>query len=129
MTCPAEKVRLTLLLLAEVLTRDNMANCVAFQSKLTSIMEMLAKAAVVEISKLWEDGFTLVQAELRRRENEIEALNRKLVLMENERLSVLSQAPTTNLSSSCPSKREQHDKLLPPTGDGENNHRPDNNRP
>ncbi|XP_030259632.1 zinc finger protein with KRAB and SCAN domains 5 [Sparus aurata] len=94
-----------------------MANCVAFQSKLTSIMEMLAKAAVVEISKLWEDGFTLVQAELRRRENEIEALNRKLVLMENERLSVLSQAPTTNLSSSCPSKREQHDKLLPPTGD------------
>ena len=88
---------------------------------------MLAKAAVVEISKLWEDGFTLVQAELRRRENEIEVLNRKLVLMENERLSVLSQAPTTNLSSSCPSKREQHDKLLPPTGDGENNHRPDSN--
>ncbi|XP_076601834.1 uncharacterized protein LOC143329705 [Chaetodon auriga] len=95
-----------------------MANCVAFQSKLTSIMEMLAKAAVVEISKLWEDGFTLVQVELRRRENEIEALNRKLMLMENERLTVRCQAQTTNLSPSSSSKREQQNKLLPPSGDG-----------
>lgn len=94
-----------------------MANCVAFQSKLTSIMEMLAKAAVLEISKLWEDGFTLVQAELRRRDKEIEALNRKLMLMENERLTVLSQTQT-HLSSSCSSKREQQNKLLPPSGDG-----------
>uniref|UniRef100_UPI0037E8FC13 uncharacterized protein n=1 Tax=Semicossyphus pulcher TaxID=241346 RepID=UPI0037E8FC13 len=96
-----------------------MANCVAFQSKLTSIMEMLAKAAVLEISKLWEDGFTLVQVELRRRENEIEALNRKLMLMESERLTVLSQtAQTTNLSSSSSSNRDQQNKLLPPTADG-----------
>ncbi|KAM8851029.1 uncharacterized protein AB9W97_021929 [Spinachia spinachia] len=62
-----------------------MANCVAFQSKLTSIMEMLARAAVVEISKLWEDGFALVQLELRRREGEIEALSRRLAMMEGER--------------------------------------------
>ncbi|XP_060901336.1 zinc finger and SCAN domain-containing protein 5A [Labrus mixtus] len=95
-----------------------MANCLAFQSKLTSIMEMLAKAAVLEISKLWEDGFTLVQVELRRRENEIEALNRKLKVMENERLTVLSQVQTTNLSSSSSSIREPQSKLLPPTGDG-----------
>ncbi|XP_032387840.1 zinc finger protein 382 [Etheostoma spectabile] len=97
-----------------------MANCVAFQSKLTSIMEMLAKAAVVEISQLWEDGFALVQLELRRRESEIEALNRKLTMMENERLTVLSQAQTnvTNPSSSSSSKREQQTQLLPPTGDG-----------
>ncbi|KAA8587781.1 hypothetical protein FQN60_016643, partial [Etheostoma spectabile] len=96
-----------------------MANCVAFQSKLTSIMEMLAKAAVVEISQLWEDGFALVQLELRRRESEIEALNRKLTMMENERLTVLSQAQTnvTNPSSSSSSKREQQTQLLPPTGD------------
>ncbi|KAF3857925.1 hypothetical protein F7725_011126 [Dissostichus mawsoni] len=60
-------------------------NCVVFQSKLTSIMEIFAKAAVVEISKLWEDGFNLVQVELRRRESEIEALNRKLMMMEKER--------------------------------------------
>lgn len=76
---------------------------------------MLAKAAVLEISKLWEDGFTLVQVELRRRENEIEALNRKLMLMENERLTVLSQAQTS-------SKREQQNNLLPPSGDGKNDH-------
>ncbi|XP_068196015.1 zinc finger protein with KRAB and SCAN domains 2 [Antennarius striatus] len=76
-----------------------MANCVAFQTKLTSIMDMLAKAAVVEISKLWEDGFTLVHVELRRKENEIEALNRKLTLMENERLMVLCQAHHPSSSS------------------------------
>lgn len=105
-----------------------MANCGAFQTKLTSIMEMLAKAAVVEISKLWEDGFMLVQAELRRRENEIETLNRKLMLMENERFTVLSQAQTTNLSSSSNSKREQPNKLLPPSGDGKNIHRGEDNQ-
>ncbi|XP_008293235.1 zinc finger and SCAN domain-containing protein 2 isoform X2 [Stegastes partitus] len=91
-----------------------MANCVAFQSKLTSIMEMLAKAAVVEISKLWEDGFALVQVELRRREGEIEALNRKLKLMENERLTVRTQTarPTVdsaNTLSSDQSIREKAD--------------------
>uniref|UniRef100_A0A668T504 C2H2-type domain-containing protein n=1 Tax=Oreochromis aureus TaxID=47969 RepID=A0A668T504_OREAU len=92
-----------------------MANSVAFQSKLTSIMEMLTKAAVVEIGKLWEDGFALVQVELRRREIEIEALNRKLLLMEKERLA--ARAQTANNSSSSFSKREQQNKLLPPAGD------------
>lgn len=99
-----------------------MDGCVAFQSRLTSIMEMLAKAAVMEINKLWEDGFKLVQVELRRRDHEIEALNRKLLLMENERFAVLAQAHTENLSSSSSSssssKRDQQNKLLPPSGDG-----------
>ncbi|KAM3605219.1 uncharacterized protein V6R79_022450 [Siganus canaliculatus] len=95
-----------------------MANCVAFQSKLSSIMEMLAKAAVVEISKLWEDGFTLVQVELRRREKEIETLNRKLMLMENERVTVRSQSRTTNLSSTASSNRDPQGQVLPPAGDG-----------
>ncbi|XP_019963563.2 uncharacterized protein [Paralichthys olivaceus] len=111
-----------------------MAHCAAFQSKLTSVMETLAKAAVLEISRLWEDGFALVQVELRRRQSEIEALNKKLMLMENERLTVLTQ--TTNMSSSSSSfsssssssssssassssKREQPNTLLLlPTGDG-----------
>ncbi|XP_029970972.1 protein sister of odd and bowel [Salarias fasciatus] len=96
-------------------TRSNMASCVAFQTKLTSIMEMLAKAAVVEIGKLWEESFALVQAELRRRNDEIEALNKKLVSMENERLAAPSHA--TNRSS-CFSNREQQSKLLPASGDG-----------
>ncbi|XP_028987959.1 zinc finger protein 554-like isoform X2 [Betta splendens] len=95
-----------------------MANTVAFQSKLSSIMEMLAKAAVVEISKLWEDGFALIQVELRRKEYEIDALNRKLKLMEKERLTTQSQAQTINVSSSSSSIREQQNRLLPFTGAG-----------
>ncbi|XP_053293612.1 uncharacterized protein LOC128454281 [Pleuronectes platessa] len=112
-----------------------MAHCAAFQSKLASVMEQLAQAAVLEISRLWEDGFALVQVELRRRQSEIETLNKKLMLMENERLTVLSQ--TTNMSSSSSSsssssassssssassssssRREHHNKLLLPTGEG-----------
>ncbi|KAM4727691.1 uncharacterized protein FYW61_010905 [Anableps anableps] len=94
---------------------NNTSNCVAFQSKLTSIMEMLAKTAVMEISKLWEDGFAVVQVELLRRESEIKALNRKLISMENERFTALSQA--ANKSSSLP-RREQQNNLLPPAGKG-----------
>ncbi|XP_043989661.1 zinc finger protein 235 [Gambusia affinis] len=93
---------------------NNNNNCVAFQSKLTSIMEMLAKAAVMEISKLWEEGFAVVQVELLRRESEIKALNRKLISMENERLTALSQAAK---SSSLP-RREQQNNLPPPAGEG-----------
>lgn len=95
---------------------NNNNNSVAFQSKLTSIMEMLAKAAVTEISKLWEEGFAVVQVELLRRESEIKALNRKLISMENERLTALSQAAK---SSSLP-RREQQNKLPPSAGEGRN---------
>ncbi|XP_034039558.1 gastrula zinc finger protein XlCGF48.2 [Thalassophryne amazonica] len=97
-----------------------MTNCVAFQSQLTSIMEMLAKAAVLEISRLWEDGFARLQVELRRKDSEIESLNRKLVLLENERLAARCQ--TTNLlsssSSSSATRREQPNRLPPSTGEG-----------
>ncbi|XP_060940544.1 gastrula zinc finger protein XlCGF48.2 [Limanda limanda] len=105
-----------------------MALCEAFQSRLASVLEQLAQEAVLEISRLWEDGVALVQVELRRRQSEIEALNTKLMLMENERLTVLSQ--TTHMSSSSSSssssasssssssRREQHNKLLLPTGEG-----------
>ncbi|XP_061587888.1 zinc finger and SCAN domain-containing protein 12-like [Cololabis saira] len=88
----------------------------SFHSKLTSVMEMLAQTAVLEISKLWEDGFALVQVELRRKESEIEALNRKLMSIENERLTALYQ--TKSKPSSSFSKKDQQNKLLPPTGDG-----------
>lgn len=98
---------------------DMDSNCVAFQSKLASIMDMLAKAAVVEISKLWEDGFALIQVELRRRESEIKALNNKLVSMENERLMALSQA-SHNKSSSFSTREQQHRPLPPPAGGGKN---------
>ena len=93
-------------------------NCVVFQSKLTSIMEIFAKAAVVEISKLWEDGFNLVQVELRRRESEIEALNRKLLMMEKERCHTTSLSSSSSSSSSSSKREQQNVLLLPPNGDG-----------
>lgn len=67
---------------------------VSFQTRVTCVMEMLAKAAVVELSKLWEDGFVSLQAELRRRDGEIEALNRKILVMESERLKAQSRTVT-----------------------------------
>ena len=75
---------------------------------------MLAQAAVLEISKLWEDGFNLVQVELRRKENEIEALNRKLVSIENERY-ILSKMQSACLFTSTSSAREQQN-----SSDGKN---------
>lgn len=93
-----------------------MDSCTAFQTKLTNIMEMLAKAAVREISKLWEDGFSLVQVELRRKENEIEALNRKLVLIEKERLYIISKKQSSCLSTSSFFNKEQQN-----SSDGKNN--------
>ncbi|XP_038135375.1 zinc finger protein 37 [Cyprinodon tularosa] len=96
-------------------TSSSSSNSVAFQSKLTSIMEMLAKAAVMEISKLWEDGFAVVQVELLRRESEIKALNRKLMSLEKERFTAVSQA--ANKSSSLP-RREHQNNLLPPGAEG-----------
>ncbi|KAJ0011560.1 hypothetical protein NQD34_012535 [Periophthalmus magnuspinnatus] len=74
------------------------SSCVSFQTKVTCVLEMLAKAAVVEIGKLWEDGFVLFEAELRRRDGEIEALNRRIKDMEQEKrtnCSVMSSASQT----------------------------------
>lgn len=82
---------------------------------------MLTKAAVLEISKLWDDGFACVLLEVRRRESEIEALKRKLMFMENERLTLLSKAQDASPSHSS-SKAEQQHKLLPPAVDGKVNY-------
>ncbi|XP_028329097.1 zinc finger and SCAN domain-containing protein 29 [Gouania willdenowi] len=88
-----------------------MDGAAAFQCQLASVMEMLAKTAVVEISRIWEDGFTRVQLELRRKDDEIESLQRKLKSMETERLT------DKNTSLSCFSKEEQQRELSPPRGD------------
>uniref|UniRef100_A0A3P9KBK0 C2H2-type domain-containing protein n=1 Tax=Oryzias latipes TaxID=8090 RepID=A0A3P9KBK0_ORYLA len=94
----------------------DMTKSVAFQSKLASIVEMLAKAAVLEINKLWEDSFALVQVELRRRESEIVALNRKIKLLENEGLSGSEKTPN---KSPCFPKKDQYNnkQQLAPHGD------------
>lgn len=77
-------------------------------------MEMLAKNAVAEICQLWEDGFVRIQAELRRRDGEIEALNRKLRVMENDK----QKAQSKNMTSAFSQTEEPKEKVLPLNGDG-----------
>lgn len=83
-----------------------MTNCVTFQTKLASVMDVLAKAAVSEISKLFDDGCAILRLEMCRREDEIAALKRKLLIMENERQSLRSKAQEGCLSPLSSSRRE-----------------------
>ncbi|XP_037313427.2 zinc finger protein 8-like isoform X2 [Pungitius pungitius] len=59
-----------------------MATCIPFQTQLSSIMEVLVKAAVAEISKLVDDKCAFLHLEISRKQSENEALRRKLLLME-----------------------------------------------
>ncbi|KAG9331586.1 hypothetical protein JZ751_018676, partial [Albula glossodonta] len=61
-----------------------MSNGVAFQTQIASIMEVLAKAAVSEISKLMEQGSVVLHLEVSRSHEEIDGLRRKLQRMESE---------------------------------------------
>ncbi|CAL8366195.1 unnamed protein product [Boreogadus saida] len=78
-----------------MVVQENMANVVVFQSRLSSVMDMLAKNAIVEISKLWDDAFAFVQIEIRQREDEIESLKSKVLTMEKERMEVISKTPAS----------------------------------
>ncbi|XP_029478971.1 zinc finger protein 473 homolog [Oncorhynchus nerka] len=82
-----------------MLFQENITNCVTFQTKITSVMDVLGKAAVAEISKMFDDGFTVLRLEMCRRENEIEALKRKLLFVENERQRTTSKAREAGCSS------------------------------
>lgn len=62
-----------------------MATCIPFQTQLSSIMEVLVKAAVAEISKLVDDKYAFLHLEISRKQNENELLKRKLLMMENKR--------------------------------------------
>ncbi|KAG7273041.1 hypothetical protein CRUP_007197 [Coryphaenoides rupestris] len=98
-----------------------MANVVVFQSKLSSVMDMLAKAAIVEISRLWDDAFAFVQLEVRQREHEIESLKSKVLMMEKERLELLSKtAPSAQPSAPSLSTTRQPNNVLrkAPVNDG-----------
>ncbi|KAI1902036.1 hypothetical protein AGOR_G00040580 [Albula goreensis] len=59
-----------------------MSNYVAFHAQLTSIMEVLTKAAIAEICELVDDGYAVLHLEISRSHKENEALKRKLRLME-----------------------------------------------
>ncbi|XP_061150586.1 zinc finger protein 554-like isoform X1 [Syngnathus typhle] len=57
--------------------------CVAFQTQLSSIMEVLVKAAVAEISKLVDDNSAFLHLEISRKQSENEMLKRKLLAAES----------------------------------------------
>lgn len=59
-----------------------MSNYVAFHSQLTSIMEVLTKAAIAEICELVDDGYAVLHLEISRSQKENESLKRKLRMME-----------------------------------------------
>lgn len=61
-----------------------MATCIPFQSQLSSIMEVLVKAAVAEISKLVDDKCAFLHLEISRKQSENEMLRRKLLMVENK---------------------------------------------
>lgn len=61
-----------------------MATCIPFQTQLSSIMEVLVKAAVAEISKLVDDKCAFLHLEISRKQSENEMLKRKLQIMENK---------------------------------------------
>ncbi|XP_035275923.1 zinc finger protein 678-like isoform X2 [Anguilla anguilla] len=61
-----------------------MSTCSSFQIQVASIMEVLSKTAVAEITKLVDDGSAALRLEMCRSQRENEALKAKLLLMERE---------------------------------------------
>ncbi|KAK2822781.1 hypothetical protein Q5P01_022846 [Channa striata] len=61
-----------------------MATCIPFQTQLSSIMEVLVKAAVAEISKLVDDKCAFLHLEISRKQSENEMLKRKLLMLESK---------------------------------------------
>jgi len=59
-------------------------NTADLQTQITSIMEMLAKTAVVEIGKLFEENSLLLRLEISRCTNENESLKKKCHFLESE---------------------------------------------
>lgn len=59
-------------------------NPVDFQTQLTSVMDMLAKTAVVEICKLFEENYSLLGLEITRCTNENDSLRKKCLFLETE---------------------------------------------
>ncbi|KAI4882415.1 hypothetical protein NFI96_025172 [Prochilodus magdalenae] len=86
-----------------------------FQTQLSSIMEMLAKTAVVEIGKLVEESHAVLRLEITRRISENESLKTKCDFLETE-----LKATRRRLQASVDAQFGSGSKVLPhrPTIDG-----------
>nr|XP_043885111.1 zinc finger and SCAN domain-containing protein 21-like [Solea senegalensis] len=74
-----------------------------FGSQVAVVMDVLAKAAVAEITKLVEEGTVVLRLEMCRKDNEIQELQRSLKMMEVE----LCQAQGAAESRAAEEKQEQ----------------------
>nr|XP_023646889.1 zinc finger protein with KRAB and SCAN domains 8-like [Paramormyrops kingsleyae] len=75
-----------------------MTTSFTLQTRVASIMDVLVKAAVTEICKLVDDGSEMLRLEVCRRDSEIEVLNSKLSMMENELRTALKQSTFNSCS-------------------------------
>lgn len=95
----------------------------SFGTQVAAIMDVLAKAAVAEITKLVENGTVVLRMEMCRRDGEIQELKRSLKLMEIElckaqeaamsRAQEDTQVPNAP-GNPIPSKGEQLVRQRPP---------------
>ncbi|CAN9502765.1 unnamed protein product [Ophioblennius macclurei] len=95
----------------------------AFGSQLAAIMDVLAKAAVAEISKLVEDGGLQLRKEICRRDGEIQELRRSLKVMEEElckaQEAILQKDKVDQETNTMYLEHRSGDSLWPPA-DGSN---------
>ncbi|KAM6989818.1 uncharacterized protein LKV04_009411 [Tautogolabrus adspersus] len=61
-----------------------MLNGVSLRAQITSIIDVLSKAAVAEIAQVVEDGMVVLRLEMCQRENEIKKLKSNIELLHNE---------------------------------------------
>lgn len=78
-----------------------MINRGSFQIQLASIMEMLSKAAVVEIGKLVDECSSVLRSEISQHMNENEALKKKCYLLEIELKTVKLHERKRVIASRC----------------------------
>ncbi|KAI1901209.1 hypothetical protein AGOR_G00031940 [Albula goreensis] len=79
-----------------------MTDFVNIHAELASIMDILAKSAVAEISRLVDDGAAFLRLEISRSHREVAVLRRKLQLMESElRAARKAAAPEQSSQSRC----------------------------
>ncbi|XP_029309091.1 zinc finger protein 568-like [Cottoperca gobio] len=91
----------------------------SFGTQLSAIMDVLAKAAVAEITKLMEEGSVVLRLEMCRRDTEIQELKRSLKLMEVEHYKAQEEVTTratedklhqTAAGNQVPRKEEKEDQ-------------------
>ncbi|XP_076847555.1 uncharacterized protein LOC143493200 isoform X2 [Brachyhypopomus gauderio] len=83
------------------------SSSVSFHNRLASVMAMVAKSAVAEIGKVYDDGLAVLRLEVCRKDSEIQTLKKKLETVENElRCMKESQRPVMPVLLPGSGKRE-----------------------